>query len=78
MPRARGGLRLRQILIGWVRRAEIGGVGVTASLDRGDLPTKVEVSKHRMGRLDLERYEVRPNWSCTIGPVGRYDGTGSC
>jgi len=63
-------LRSLDILMGWVRGTEVGGVGVTASLDRATYPTKVKVSKERMGRLDLERHEVCPDWNYTIGPRG--------
>ena len=34
-------LRSREILPGWVRGTEVGGVGVTASLDRATDPTEV-------------------------------------
>ena len=40
-------LRSLEILLGWVRGTEVGGVGVTASLDRATYPTKVKVSKAR-------------------------------
>jgi Rhodopirellula transposase DDE domain len=63
-------LRSLDILMGWVRGTEVGGVGVTASLDRATYPTKVKVSKERMGRLDLERHEFCPDWNYTIGPRG--------
>ena len=61
-------LRSLEILTGWVRGTEVGGVGVTASLDRATYPTKVKVSKEEMSRLDLERHEVCPDWNYTIGP----------
>jgi len=61
-------LRSLDILMGWVRGTEVGGVGVTASLDRATYPTKVKVSKAEMQRLDLERHEVCPDWNYTIGP----------
>ena len=41
---------------------------MTASLDRATYPTKVKVSKEQMGRLDLERHEVCPDWNYTISP----------
>jgi hypothetical protein len=61
-------LRSLEILMGWVRGTEVGGVGVTASLDRGTYPTKVKVSKAEMKQLDLERHEVCPAWNYTISP----------
>jgi hypothetical protein len=64
-------LRSLDILLGWVRGTEVGGVGVTASLDRATYPTKVRVSKKEMGRLDLERHEVCPAWNYTISPRQR-------
>ena len=47
---------------------EVGGAGVTASLDRATYPTKVKVSNAEMRRLDLERHEVCPAWNYTISP----------
>lgn len=61
-------LRSLEILLGWVRGTEVGGAGVTASLDGASYPTKVKVSEERMGKLDLERHEVCPDWNYTIGP----------
>jgi hypothetical protein len=61
-------LRSLEVMLGWVRGTEVGGVGVTASLDRATYPTKIKVSKAEMERLDLERHEVCPNWNYTIGP----------
>lgn len=61
-------LRSLEILMGWVRGTQVGGVGVTASLDRATYPTKVQVSKAEMQRLNLERHEVCPDWNYTIGP----------
>jgi hypothetical protein len=61
-------LRSLEILLGWVRGTEVGGVGVTASLDRATYPTKVKVSEAAMAGLDLERHEVCPDWNYTIGP----------
>ena len=61
-------LRSLEILMGWVRGTEVGGVGVTASLDRATYPTKVKVSAAAMRGLDLERHEVCPAWNYTIGP----------
>jgi len=61
-------LRSLEILLGWVRGTEVGGEGVTASLDRAIYPTGVKVSKAEMKRLDLERHEVCPAWNYTISP----------
>ena len=61
-------LRSLEILLGWVRGTEVGGEGVTASLDRAIYPTGVKVSKAEMKRLDLERHEVCPAWNDTISP----------
>ena len=61
-------LRSLDILTGWVRGTEVGGVGVTASPDRATSPTKVKVSEAEMQRLDLERHAVCPDWTYTIGP----------
>jgi len=61
-------LRSLETMLGWVRGTEVGGVGVTASLDRATYPTKVKVSKAEMKGLDLERHEVCPAWNYTIGP----------
>ncbi len=44
-----------EVLLGWVRATEAGGVGVTAS-------------DEEMRGLDLERHEVCPDWNSTIGP----------
>ena len=64
-------LRSLDILMGWVRGTEVGGVGVTASLDQATYPTKVKVSQAEMERLDLERHEVCPAWNYTISPRPR-------
>ena len=61
-------LRNLDILLGWVRGTELGGTGVTASLDRATYPTKVKVSNAEMRRLDLERHQVCPAWNYTISP----------
>jgi hypothetical protein len=61
-------LRSLETMLGWVRGTEVGGVGVTASLDRATYPTKVRVSNAEMKRLDLERHEVCPAWNYTISP----------
>ncbi len=61
-------LRSLETMLGWVRGTEVGGVGVTASLDRATDPTKVRVSNAAMRRLDLERHEVCPAWNYTISP----------
>lgn len=64
-------LRSLEILMGWVRGTEVGGVGVTASLDSAIYPTKVKVPAAEMKGLDLERHEVCPDWNYTIGPRHR-------
>jgi hypothetical protein len=61
-------LRSLDILLGWVRGTKVGGVGVTAILDRATYPTKVKVSRAEMEQLDLERHEVCPAWNYTINP----------
>jgi hypothetical protein len=61
-------LRTLETMLGWVRGTEVGGVGVTASLDRATYPTKVKVPNAEMKRLDLERHEVCPAWNYTISP----------
>jgi len=61
-------LRSLEILLGWVRGTEVGGVGVTASLDRAVYPTTVKVSRAEMEGLDLERHKVCPAWNYTISP----------
>jgi len=61
-------LRSLEILLGWVRGTEVGGVGVTASLDRATYATKVKVSNAPMRRWDLERHEVCPAGNYTISP----------
>ncbi len=61
-------LRTLETMLGWVRGTEVGGVGVTASLDRTTYPTKVKVPNAEMKRLDLERHEVCPSWNYTISP----------
>ena len=64
-------LRSLEILLGWVRGTEVGGVGVTASLDQATYPTKVKVTEAEMGRLDLEKHAVCPEWNYTISPRHR-------
>ena len=61
-------LRSLGTMLGWVRGTTVGGVGVTASLDRAEYPTKVKVPEAVMRRLDLERHEVCPEWNYTISP----------
>jgi hypothetical protein len=61
-------LRSLETMLGWVRGTEVGGAGVTASLDRAIYPTGVKVSKAEMKRRDLERHEVCPAWNYTISP----------
>jgi Rhodopirellula transposase DDE domain len=61
-------LRSLDTLLGWVRGTEVGGVGVTACLDRATYPTKVKVSAAEMEQLDLERHAVCPDWNYTISP----------
>jgi len=61
-------VRTLETMLGWVRGTEVGGAGVTASLDRATYPTKVKVSKAEMQRIDLERHSVCPDWTYTIGP----------
>jgi hypothetical protein len=61
-------LRSLEAMLGWVRGTEVGGAGVTASLDRADYPRKVKVPAAEMKRLDLERHEVCPDWNYTISP----------
>jgi hypothetical protein len=61
-------LRSLEAMLGWVRGTEVGGAGVTTSLDRADYPTKVKVPAAVMKRLDLERHEVCPDWNYTISP----------
>ena len=61
-------LRSLEVLLGWVRETEVGGVGVTASLDRTIYPIGGKVSDAEMKRLDLERQEVCPAWNYTIRP----------
>jgi hypothetical protein len=61
-------LRSLATMLGWVRGTTVGGVGVTASLDRAGYPTKVKVPDAVIKRLDLERHEVCPEWNYTIGP----------
>jgi hypothetical protein len=55
-------------MLGWVRGTTVGGVAVTASLDRAEYPRKVEVPEAVMRRLDLERPDVCPEWNYTISP----------
>jgi len=61
-------LRSLEVMLGWVRGTEVGGAGVTASLDRATYPTKVKVSAAVMRALDLERHAVCPAWNYTISP----------
>jgi hypothetical protein len=61
-------LRSLEVMLGWVRGTEVGGVGVTAVLDRASYPTKVRVPNEVMRGLDLERHEVCPAWNYTISP----------
>jgi hypothetical protein len=61
-------LRSLEGLLGWVRGTEVGGVGVTASLDQAIYPTGMKVSNAEMKQLDLERHEVCPAWNYTISP----------
>ena len=61
-------LRSLEAMLGWVRGTTVGGVGVTASLDRAEYPRKVKVPEAVMRRLDLERHEVCPEWNYTISP----------
>lgn len=63
-------LRSLETMLGWVRGTEVGGVGVTASLDRTIYSTGVKVSKAEMRRLNLERHEVCPAWNYTLSPRG--------
>jgi hypothetical protein len=55
-------------MLGWVRGTTVGGVGVTAELDRSEYPRGVEVSDEVMAGLDLERHDDCPAWNYTIGP----------
>ncbi len=57
-------LRSLETMLGGVRGTEVGGVGVTASLD----PTGVKVTNAERRQLDLERHEVCPAWNYTISP----------
>ncbi len=61
-------LRSLQAMLGWVRGTEVGGAGVTASLDQAIYPTGVKVPKEEMRRLNLERHEVCPAWNYTLSP----------
>jgi hypothetical protein len=61
-------LRSLETMLGWVSGTEVGGVGVTASLDQAIYPTGVKVTNAEMRRLDLERHEVCPAWNYTISP----------
>ena len=61
-------LRSLEVMLGWIRGTEVGGAGVTASLDRASYPTKVKVSNAEMRRLNLGRHEVCPAWNYTISP----------
>jgi len=64
-------LRSLEVMLGWVRGTEVGGAGVTASLDRATYPTKVKVSAAVMRGLDLERHDICPAWNYTIRRRGR-------
>ncbi len=57
-----------KIMLGWVRGTEVGGFGVTASLDQATYLTQIKVSDAEMRQLDLERDEVCPDWNDTISP----------
>ena len=48
----RAGQPLRSLgaMLGWVRGTAVGGVGVTASLDRAEYPTKVKVPRSAISR----------------------------
>src|SRR5262249_60173849 len=59
-------LRSLEAMLGWIRGTEVGGAGVTASLDRAEYPTRVKVTNEEMRQLDLERHEVCPAWNYTI------------
>lgn len=61
-------LRGLETLLGWVRGTEVGGVGVTASLDEASYPSGIKVSPAEMASLSLERHEVCPAWNYTISP----------
>jgi hypothetical protein len=61
-------LRSLEILLGWVRGTTVGGIGVAASLDWAEYPTKVKVPDDVMEGLDLERHDVCPEWNYTISP----------
>jgi hypothetical protein len=61
-------LRTLETMLGWLRGTQVGGVGVTASLDRTIYPTGVKVPKEEMRRLNLERHEVCPAWNYTLSP----------
>jgi hypothetical protein len=61
-------LRSLEAMLGWIRGTTVGGVDVTASLDRAVYPTQVRVSDAAMKRLDLEAHEVCPTWNYTISP----------
>ena len=50
------------------RGTTVGGVGVTASLDRSEYPTKIKVPDDVMKGLDLERHDVCQEWNYTISP----------
>lgn len=64
-------LRSLDIMLGWVRGTEVGGTGVTASLDQQTYPTKVKVSTADMKRLDITKHDVCPDWNYTISPRSR-------
>jgi hypothetical protein len=61
-------LRNLETMLGWVQGTQVGGAGVTASLDRATYPTGEKVSKAEMSRLNLERHEVCPSWNYTLSP----------
>jgi hypothetical protein len=58
-------------MLGWVRGTEVGGTGVTASLDQQTYPTKVKVSTADMKRLNITKHDVCPDWNYTISPRSR-------
>jgi hypothetical protein len=45
-----------------------GGLRVEATLDGGDYPTGVAISKERMAALPLERHGIRGAWNYTLHP----------
>jgi hypothetical protein len=61
-------LRSLEIMLGCIRGTKVGGIEVTASLDRTTYPTRVKVPNSEMRRLDLEKHECCPDWNYTISP----------